>query len=295
MRTVISGPVQPASGPTPAFGYPLSAQQLAAYDELGVLCLRQVLDESWIDRMRRATDALLAAPTEFMLDSNPTRASGRFVRDRFLSHVNADFAEFSAGSPLVGIAAQVMRSQRVFLLSDLIFVKEPHTADPTPWHHDKPYGWFDGQQACQFWVALDRVDRTSGTMEFVCGSHRWGKLFNMRDFGLQQGYESDEFEPVPDIDAERDRHRLAHFDMEPGDCVMFSELILHAAPGNGSDRRRRAIAVHYAGDDAVFVRRRHSRLPFADPGVKPGEPFGCALFPQVWPPTSPRKTPEPER
>jgi ectoine hydroxylase-related dioxygenase (phytanoyl-CoA dioxygenase family) len=254
--------------------------EIATYDRDGVVCLRDLF-APWIERMRRATDEILEAPTAYALDSNPARTSGKFTRDRFLSLAHPAFRAFSAESPAATIAAAIMRSQSVYLMTDLVFSKEPHTPEPTPWHHDKPYGWYEGTQLCQLWIPLDHVDLASGTMEFVRGSHRWGKLFSMRSFGPDQSYENVDYEPVPDIEADRDRYDIVHFEMAPGDCVVFSELTLHAAPGNGTDRRRRAIAIHYAGDDATFVARTHSRLPFTDHGLVTGDPFGSPCFPRV--------------
>jgi ectoine hydroxylase-related dioxygenase (phytanoyl-CoA dioxygenase family) len=256
--------------------------EIARYERDGVVCLRGAF-ASWVERMRRAADEILGAPTPYALDSNPARTRGKFVRDRFLSLAHPGFREIAANSPAASIAGAIMRSENVYLMTDLVFSKEPHTPEPTPWHHDKPYGWYEGTQLCQFWIPLDSVDLASGTLEFVRGSHRWGRLFSMRSFGPQQSYENLDYERVPEIDAHRDRYDVVHFEMEPGDCVVFSELTLHGAPGNETDRRRRAIAIHYAGDDARFVARTHSRLPFTDHGLVTGDRFGGRYFPRVRP------------
>jgi ectoine hydroxylase-related dioxygenase (phytanoyl-CoA dioxygenase family) len=259
----------------------LTEADRAAYERDGVVCLHGVLGRRWIERLRTATDEVLATPTAFVLDSNPNRTSGRFTRDRFLSLANDEFRAFSTRSPIALIAAEAMRSSSLVLMSDLVFAKEPQTPEPTPWHHDLPYGWSQGRQLCQFWIPLDTVDLPSGTMEFVRGSHRWGKLFNVRSFAADAGYESTGNEPVPDIDADRAAYDIVHFDMEPGDCLLFSELTLHAAPGNGTQRRRRAISLHYAGDDARFLQCEASRLPFTDHGLRSGDRFESPYFPIV--------------
>jgi ectoine hydroxylase-related dioxygenase (phytanoyl-CoA dioxygenase family) len=257
----------------------LTASERATYERDDVVCLRNVLDGGWIERLRTATEDVLTKPTAYVLDSNPNRTSGRFTRDRFLSLANDDFRAFSTSSVVPVIAAAAMASERVVLMSDLVFAKEPHTPEPTPWHHDLPYGWSQGKQLCQFWIPLDTVDLASGTMEFVVGSHTWGKLFNVRSFASDAGYESSDNEPVPDIDATRAGYDIVHFDMEPRDVVLFSELTLHAAPGNDTGRRRRAVSLHYAGDDARFLSRQSTRLPFTDHGLKNGDRFESRYFP----------------
>jgi len=72
--------------------------------------------------------------------------------------------------------------------------------------------------------------------------------------------------------------------MAPGDVLAHHLLTLHGAPGNRTpDRRRRAIAFRYAGDDATYIDRPVGPKPIRDPGLKRGDHFGCELFPQVWP------------
>jgi ectoine hydroxylase-related dioxygenase (phytanoyl-CoA dioxygenase family) len=254
-------------------------QNIAAYERDGVICLRQVIDRDWIERLRKAEDVVRNNPSSGSRITG--QAEAKFFKDRFVWTLNDTFKDFAFASALPSLAAQFMRSQSVFLLTDLIFTKDPHTQEITPWHHDKPYGWYDGEQVCQFWIPMDYVDLNSGTLELVRGSHRWGKWFNMVDFSAKE-YETSEYEDLPEIDANREQYDIVSFDMEPGDCILFSELTLHSAPGNRSSRPRRGLALHYAGDDARYAVRRHSRRPPVDPGIKHGDPFGCDLFPRVW-------------
>ena len=111
-----------------------------------------------------------------------------------------------------------MRSKAAFLMADLIFSKDPHSNAITPWHHDQPYGWYDGPQVCQFWIPLDRVDLENGTLELVKGSHRWDKWFKIVSFDGGE-FDMHEFEDLPDIDGNRDDYDVVSFEMDPGDCI----------------------------------------------------------------------------
>lgn len=169
------------------------------------------------------------------------------------------------------------------LIHDIFFSKEPGTPEPTPWHHDQPYGWWLGEQICQFWIPLDSVTAENGTLRFVRGSHRWGKWFNARDFDPKATPKQSQFEEIPDIESNSDLYHTLSFDMHPGDCVVFTELTLHSSPGNNSTRRRRAIAAHYAGERARYSERPGAHRYGPEHGIKDGEPFGGPWFPQVWP------------
>lgn len=53
------------------------------------------------------------------------------------------------------------------LLYDQVFVKEPGTSSPTPWHQDQPYWPIKGWQIMSFWAALDPVTEESGGIQFI--------------------------------------------------------------------------------------------------------------------------------
>ena len=47
-------------------------------------------------------------------------------------------------------------------------------------------------------------------------------------------------------------------------------------------RRRRAVAIRYAGDGAVYIERKGMSKLIRDPGLSPGDPLDSKLFPVVW-------------
>ena len=103
---------------------------------------------------------------------------------------------------------------------------------------------------------------------------------------------NEKFEPVPDFSAMRDQGELdlICFDSEPGDLVFQHTLVMHWAPGNFTDRRRRAIGSRWVGDGSTYAKRGERvnlTLPW-DPGLKDGDQFppDNDLFPQVWPRTT---------
>ena len=80
---------------------------------------------------------------------------------------------------------------------------------------------FDGIDVALF-SASGTVSREVAP-EFLAGSHRWGRLFYPRTFddGIDYAYEGPGYETIPDIEAERDRHRILAWAMQPGDAVAF--------------------------------------------------------------------------
>jgi ectoine hydroxylase-related dioxygenase (phytanoyl-CoA dioxygenase family) len=250
----------------------------------GVICLRNVLDAEWIDLLRGNVERYLNTPSEAGHDA--AGGSGRFQLDYQMWLSDEDQKKFIFGSPAGRIAALMMNSEKAYLTVDLMLVKEPHTPQPTPWHSDTFYGWYEGSQMVSMWVGLDSVTKESGAVEFVRGSHLWGNKFLPPSFGGGGDLGIENLEPVPDIEAARGKYDIVHFDTEPGDIIVNSLDILHSAPGNSTDRRRRAIAFRFGGDDCRYVQRPGSMKPIIDPGIRSGDPIGCSAFPQVWPRSS---------
>ncbi|MGI9615228.1 MAG: phytanoyl-CoA dioxygenase family protein [Acidimicrobiales bacterium] len=160
--------------------------------------------------------------------------------------------------------------------------------------------WSDGVVCLRQMFDVDRIDRMLGAVDaaiahpgpmkldlgqglagtfhgdsFVC------RRFQPKSFTGDDRY-GDSMEPMPDIEAERDRHRFVTYETEPGDCIVHHGLTIHSAPGNAStDIRRRALATRFCGDDCTYRPEGSFQPLIRDPGIPSGAPLECELFPRV--------------
>jgi ectoine hydroxylase-related dioxygenase (phytanoyl-CoA dioxygenase family) len=261
-------------------------EEVARYRADGALCLRGAFDRDWIERLREAVDADMAGPGPMVRRNTPAGAPGLFFVDFQLWQRHPAARDFVHESPARLIAQRLMGSSEVVYYHDHLLVKEPGTQERTPWHHDQPYYPIDGEQIVSLWLPLDPVARDT-CVEYVRGSHRWGKRFAPKFFRKDAAFDANEaaLDPVPDISAERDRYELLGWDMEPGDVIAFHGLTLHGAPGNASlQRRRRAWATRWFGPGVRYAERGGTvSPPITGHGLRHGDRFGGPLFPQVWP------------
>ena len=254
-----------------------------AFARDGAVCVRGLFDPAWVERMRRAIDRIESIPGPFRERYSPDDP-GEFLSDKFLWTCDSDFRAAVLDSPAAEAACRLMGASRVNVFYDHLMVKEPGAISRTPWHQDLNYWPVEGEQVCSVWIAFDPVDRSNGAMEFVAGSHRSGRRYQPFDFRHADAVETDEFEPLPDVDAHRSELRILTWDLEPGDAVVFSALALHGAAGNETrDRRRRALSIRYTGDDARFVKRKKMIRLLRDPGLRVGDRMDSELFPVAWP------------
>lgn len=260
----------------------IAAQQFARD---GVVVVRGVLDPAWIQHLRAALDEALTAPTPLAQNLAGTQG-GAFRSDMYLSSAFASFREFAMRSPVGELGARLLGVDRVTLFNDELLVKEPGTPQETPWHHDMPYWPLGGGSVCSVWIPLDRVSRHVGALEFLRGSHRWGRRFHPRNFDSGSDRPTDAREESLQAFIASDPEQVITTEADPGDCIVFHALTLHRAFGNTlPDARRRAVALRLVGPDVVYEPRPRTIPLIWAPALAPGDPLGAdrELFPRLWP------------
>jgi ectoine hydroxylase-related dioxygenase (phytanoyl-CoA dioxygenase family) len=251
------------------------------FERDGAICVRGLFVD-WVERLRAAIERTMAAPGERVIEYTAQGNPGRFHHDLLMWQRDADFRAFVFDSPAAALAGRLMRARKVNFFYDQLFVKEPGTLDRTPWHQDQPYWPVRGTQIVGVWLALDAVTMDSGAVEYVRGSHRWGKWYVPKHFGGQAGYAGAVGEVIPDIDAMRGAHEFLAWDMAPGDCIVFHALAVHGSGGNRSnDRRRRGLSTRWLGEDVRYD-GRPGTYPFPDVGLRDGDVLDGAQYPVVW-------------
>lgn len=270
-----------------ALGIRIGETEIAAYQRDGVVVLRGAVDTAWIDLLRVAVEKDLVFPGPHAEVYTKPTDSGLFFNDFYMFKRIPEFQEFACNGPGPEIAARLMGAHQVVLFYDHLFLKEPGTRESrVSWHQDQPYCAVNGEQYCSIWFPLDSISEET-TVEFVRGSHRWGRWFapfdRMRD---GSAFEGDTFERAPDVEAGRSAFDIASWTLEPGDCLAFHALTLHQGKANlTAATRRRAVIGRYLGDDATYAERTpRSEFPHERPALAHGELMRHSPdYPAVWP------------
>lgn len=263
----------------------LDDRQVAAFQADGVLLLRGYFSD-WVDCLRDGVEANMREPGPWGRDYLEAGQSGRFFGDYCNWNRIDEYRRFMFESPVAEIAADLMRSKTARIFHEHVLVKEPGTDKITPWHHDQPYYCVDGRQVCSLWIPLDPVGRET-CPEFIAGSQDWGRWFVPRKFsGVDYDHRDAGLETMPDIDAEREKHDIRSWSLEPGDAIAFHFLTVHGAPSNLSAKnRRRGFAARWLGDDTVYAQRSGETsppFPGLEQRLKAGEAMQGEEFPLVF-------------
>ncbi len=270
------------------------AQTISEYEENGVCVVRNVLDPEWIARMGEATDRILANPGPGSMEYTPDGKTGRYYGDFFIWRRDPDFNEFMRSSPLPRLAAEFMQAEELRFFYDQLLVKEPRTAEHTPLHQDLPYWPIRGSQIISIWAGFDPVTEEAGAVQYIKGSHKWGKFYAPATFGsgshFADIYREAGLEEMPDPDRLISENEMLFWDLAPGDVVVHHPLTLHFAPGNlTATGRRRGLALRYIGEDVTwddrpgtFITNPNLAKTLPPMNLTDGESLHGELFPLIW-------------
>lgn len=269
------------------------AEDIQRFAADGVVCLRGVIGQEWIDRLLDGVEHTLANPSP---RGRLWNRDGEGRESRYDSQVwrtRPEYADFVFESPLAEIAGRLMQSSRVNFFFDAMFARAPGTQFRTPFHQDEPVWSVDGFQTVSSWMPLVAVANSSA-LEVVRGSHLWDQNFRQPNFGALTGDARDQVMfgddtvPIPDIEGNRDRYEILSWDMEPGDVMCFNGRCVHGGSGNlARDRDLKVFNTKWLGDDVRVKFRATGMDPdhseaMREVGLKPGDRLGTHLYPEVW-------------
>jgi len=188
-------------------------------------------------------------------------------------------------APQVGETVRALLGCAKVRLFSETYLDKPPGGLPTPWHQDWLLQPFDRRETVNCWVALDDIDMAQGPLHVVSGSHRLGPLYQPVDFAEQP--------PLAKLLDEADRELLwslaAPGDIDDGgvpvhrapfaagDALIFYGTVLHGAPANATDRRRRGYTRAIVSSEV-----RYTGMPYLKTdavGLKPGQPFDLPRYP----------------
>lgn len=255
--------------------YQITEQQRRDFARDGALVLPALIDGDLLENTRVAVDRALVRSDNYF------RRLRAWEDDSQLRHLCID-------SHVPTVVAGLLNTASVNLFYDQVFTKEPGSAVATPWHNDQPYWPVRGPDVMTIWLALDDIRMDSGPLEFIAGSHQWDRWFKpfvaATDGSAEREYDAEpHFEPLPDFEAERDKHEILCWELEAGDAIAFHALSVHAARANVSaTRRRRGYALRYCGARATYHEGPANNPRLLNPALQHGDRLDSEQYPLVF-------------
>jgi phytanoyl-CoA hydroxylase len=259
----------------------LSAGQVESFNRDGFVLGDVVLEDGEVDELRRELARVIEErdktdqpqPVRVVnLSNDEANPVWQVVN---IWQASAPYRRHVALPRIVEEVAQLTGAIQLRVWHDQIQYKPPRHGGVNHWHQDAPL-WPPILPMTQVtaWVALDDADIANGCMKMVRGSHRWGDQIALLR-SLEPSLElPDSFDGRPIEIVERP--------VRKGQVHYHHALTWHCSGSNRSDRPRRAIAVHYIGDETRHVAAGgdHPMRRYID--VEDGEPLTGAAFPLVY-------------
>ena len=251
--------------------YPLTQQQITAYQRDGYIQLNDVLTGAELTSFR---DAVGAAVKQDTVNLDPNRKKNSYEQI-FIQCVNL-WHRYPAVKPHVlsaklgGIAAR-LSGLPLRLWHDHALFKEPHTGAKTPWHQDTPY-WPHEQKMHQLtiWVALRDATIQNGCMSFLPGTQ---KHLDIEPVNLADP--QDLYAVAPQTKG----LKPVTCELKAGSVTVHNGMTFHYAGPNRSDGMREAIAIIYMPEGTTYNKVSH---PVTDPlNLQQGQKLDGELFPVV--------------
>jgi ectoine hydroxylase-related dioxygenase (phytanoyl-CoA dioxygenase family) len=266
----------------------LDSETIKAFQRDGAVVLRGVLPTMQLLQLELGIEHNLASLSPLAIKASEADDPGLFIEDFCTWQSNPHYESILRETALPWIARDLMQSESVRIYHDHLLVKEGGTRAPTPWHQDQPYYNIAGRQNVSFWIPVDPVPQAS-SLRLIAGSHA-GTWFMPRTFRDAQAkwFPEGALQELPDIEqglkAQPPQFKELCWALEPGDCVAFHMLTLHATRGTAPDQRRRVFSARYHGDDTRHaIRPWRTSPPFAGLAdrLADGAEMEDALFPRV--------------
>jgi ectoine hydroxylase-related dioxygenase (phytanoyl-CoA dioxygenase family) len=260
----------------------LSTEEIQRYHDDGVIMVKQAIDPNWLAMVEAGVEE--ARTNASLMGRFMSRKVEGYQMDIFLWKRIDVLRDLLYYGPFAHWAQELMGSNEVRFFYDQMFIKEPGTDAPTPWHQDLSFWPIRGEQICSFWIPCDVVSRESSGLMYVKGSHKWPQRFKAYSPDRVAALIDDTMDEIPDVNGNADKFDLLHWEMKPGDILMFHPLTLHGSLGNSSRvRRRRALALRWIGDDVRYA-PTNKRMPVHYPhDSEVGGPLRGAAFPRILP------------
>lgn len=173
----------------------------------------------------------------------PHRNDQGVLYDLFQRH--PEFDAFVRASK-IREALETVLGDSFFLYENSMVYKPKGKQNGVPWHQDfisRP----DEPIKYIAWMAIDEVTKSSGALKVVPGSHKLGFLPWHRVKGETHHDRLDT--------SKVDLSKSIHVELEPGDVLIFNQLVVHSSDDMQTDSMRFVYRASYQSFDQIFTPR----------------------------------------
>eukprot|EP00529_Nitzschia_sp_RCC80_P019596 CAMPEP_0113509306 /NCGR_PEP_ID=MMETSP0014_2-20120614/37499_1 /TAXON_ID=2857 /ORGANISM="Nitzschia sp." /LENGTH=429 /DNA_ID=CAMNT_0000405115 /DNA_START=245 /DNA_END=1537 /DNA_ORIENTATION=- /assembly_acc=CAM_ASM_000159 len=253
--------------------FEVTEEQIETLERDGVLHLKGVFDEEWVDYLRQATAYQVDEPHFWAFAGTASKLYDYIQRNVW--QTNSAFARFYYHSAMGHVLAQCGRTDEIRVSTDLLMVN-PNKG--FKWHQDNQNGPITWDEGIRFWITMDETPKEYGAPVYLKGSHE-------NDVVDDQAV----FVDIEQNGLEDYKDKLLEFRTMPGDMLIWHPRTIHKVDGPADGiwtSYRRVLGGTAAKGGSQYHDKRGSGGVLSDlgrHGLTDSEPLKSSFFPIVYP------------
>ncbi len=253
--------------------YQITEEQIATLERDGVVHIKGVFDQEWVDYLRAATNKQVQEPHFWAFAGTASKLYDYIQRNVW--QTNKAFADFYYHSAMGHVLAQCGRTDEIRVSTDLLMVN-PNKG--FKWHQDNQNGPITWEEGIRFWITMDETPKDYGAPVYLKGSHRNTVV--------------DELSVFVDIEQEgmeEYKDQLLEFRTMPGDMLIWHPRTIHKVDGPSDGiwtSYRRVLGGTVAKAGTTYHDKRGTGGVLSDlgrHGLEDGMKLSSPFFPIVYP------------
>jgi Phytanoyl-CoA dioxygenase (PhyH) len=258
---------------SPPETFAITEEQIQTLERDGVVLVKQVFDDAWVDYLRKATAYQVDHPHFWSFAGTASKLYDYIQRNVW--QTNRSFANFYYHSALGDVLRQCGRTNEIRISTDLLMVN-PNKG--FKWHQDNQNGPITPEEGIRFWITMDETPIDYGAPVYLKGSHRntavdpQAVFVNIQQAGLEEY-----------------RNELLEFRTQPGDMLIWHPKTIHKIDGPADGiwtSYRRVLGGTAAKGGTLYRDKRGTGGVLSDlgrHGMQDGDKLDSPYFPIVYP------------
>ena len=253
--------------------FSITEEQILTLERDGVVHIKGVYDDEWVDYLREATAYQVKEPHFWAFAGTASKLYDYIQRNVW--QTNSAFARFYYHSAMGHVLAQCGRTDEIRVSTDLLMVN-PNKG--FKWHQDNQNGPISWEEGLRFWITMDETPKEYGAPVYLKGSHKNGVVDEQAVFvDIEQ-------EGLEDFNT-----KLLEFRTMPGDMLIWHPRTIHKVDGPSDGiwtSYRRVLGGTVAKGGSIYHDKRGSGGVLSDlgrHGLEDGKSLKSSFFPIVYP------------
>lgn len=258
---------------TPPETFAVSEEQIRILEKDGVVLIKGVFDEEWVEYLRTATAYQTDNPHFWAFAGTASKLYDYIQRNVW--QTNRAFANFYYHSALGDVLRQCGRTDEIRISTDLLMVN-PNKG--FKWHQDNQNGPITPEEGIRFWITMDETPKDYGAPVYLKRSHE--------NTCVDPGAVFVDIE-MPGLEEYRDE--WLEFRTQPGDMLVWHPRTIHKIDGPVDgiwDSFRRVLGGTAAKAGSKYHDKRGTGGILSDlgrHGLEDGDDLDSPFFPVIYP------------